>query len=96
MGVLMVRSLNLCTRMAEQPSLTLVGRLSPTHTDYTAIAFGGPLIAAFLIVPPIFVVASTKLARRNRRSAIFVSLVPVALVALAIVVALVAHLPPVR
>ena len=41
-------------------ALTLVGQLSPTHTDYTAIAFGIALIAAFLIIPQVCVVASTK------------------------------------
>jgi hypothetical protein len=76
--------------------ITLVGQLSPTHTDYTAIAFGGTLMAAFLIIPPVCVVASIKLARKDRRSAIFVSLVPVVLIGLAIVAAFVGHLPPVR
>jgi hypothetical protein len=76
--------------------ITLVGRLSPQHTDYTALAFGGALIATFLIIPPVCVVTSTKLARQNRRSAILVSLVPVGLIVLAIVAALVGHLPPVR
>jgi hypothetical protein len=76
--------------------ITLVGQLSPTHTDYTAIAFGGVLIAAFLIIPPVCVVASTKLARQDRRSSILVSLAPVMLIGLAIIVALVGHLPPVR
>jgi hypothetical protein len=76
-------------------AMTMVGRLGE-HSDYTAIAFGLALIAAFLIIPPICVVASTKLARRDQRSSIFVSLVPVGLIALTIIVALVGHLPPVR
>ncbi len=67
----------------------VVGQLSPLHIDNTAITFGGTLIAAFLIIPPVRVVASTKLARQDRRSSIFVSLVPVALIALAIMAALV-------
>ncbi len=77
-------------------AITVVARLNPLHSDYPAIAFGGALIAAFLIIPPICVVASTKLARQDRRSSIFVSLVPVVLIVLAILAALVGHFPPVR
>jgi predicted DNA repair protein MutK len=60
------------------------GLLSAEYHDYTAITVGVVLGAVFLIVPAVCVVASTKLARHDCRRSIAVSLVPLALMAIAI------------
>jgi hypothetical protein len=58
--------------------------LSTEYHDYTVIAVGLVLVSTFLIVPAVCVVASIKLARRDRRWSIVVSLVPAVLLALAL------------
>jgi hypothetical protein len=60
-----------------------MGHFDPLHTDYVAVALGYAYIVPFLIVTPVCVVASIKLARQGRRSSIFVALIPAALVVLA-------------
>jgi hypothetical protein len=66
--------------------IVMLAHFDPLHTDYVGVALGFAFIVPFLIIPPICVVASIRLARRDRRSSIFVALIPVALTALAILV----------
>jgi hypothetical protein len=70
--------------------LVSVGRLSLQYHDYTPLTLGLVLVAGFLAVPAVSVIASTKLARRGSRWSILVSLAPVALVVLTLVAAVVA------
>jgi hypothetical protein len=56
------------------------------HRDYYGIAYGVALMGAFLIVPALCVVASIKLVRQDRRSSVFVSLAPMALIPPAILI----------
>lgn len=66
--------------------IVMLAHFDPLHTDYVGVALGFAFIVPFLIIPPICVVASIRLARRDRRSSIFVALIPFALTALAILV----------
>jgi hypothetical protein len=52
--------------------------------DYFDIVFDMVVVATFLIIPSVCVVASTRLARQRRGLSIFMSLVPVVLVPLAL------------
>ena len=52
----------------------------PLHRDDYGIAYGVALMGVFLIVPALCTMASTKLVRQHRRSSLFVSLAPVALI----------------
>jgi hypothetical protein len=58
----------------------------PLNRDYHGIAYGVALMGAFLIIPALCVVASIKLVRQGRRSPVFVSLAPVALIPPAILI----------
>ena len=66
--------------------IVMLAHFDPLHTDYVGVALGFAFIVPFLIIPPICVVASIRLARRDRRSSVLVALIPVALTALAILV----------
>jgi hypothetical protein len=66
--------------------IVMLAHFDPLHTDYVGVALGFAFIVPFLIIPPICVVASIRLARQDRRSSILVALIPVALTALAILV----------
>ena len=66
--------------------IVMLAHFDPLHTDYVGVALGFAFIVPFLIIPPICVVASIRLARRDRRSSIFVAPIPFALTALAILV----------
>ena len=52
-------------------------------TSYLAVIRGLAISVPFVILTPICMVASTRLARQGRRSAIYVAFIPVALAALA-------------
>jgi hypothetical protein len=52
----------------------------PLHRDYYGIAYSVAVMAAFLIIPALCAVASTKLVWQNRRSSVLVSLAPLALI----------------
>jgi hypothetical protein len=65
--------------------VTLIARIPvPEQQDYRVIAYGVALIATFSMAPVICVTASTRLARRDRRSSILVALAPAVLVAAAV------------
>jgi len=53
---------------------------NPQHRDYYGIVYSVVVMAAFLIIPAICVVTSTKLVRQDRGSSILLSLVPLALI----------------
>jgi uncharacterized protein involved in response to NO len=66
--------------------LMLASGLDPLRTDDTGVALGSGLLAAFLVIPAFCVVASVRLARRDRRLSILLALLPFALVALGVFV----------
>jgi uncharacterized membrane protein YcjF (UPF0283 family) len=53
---------------------------NPQHRDYYGIAYSVVVMATFLIVPVLCVMASRKLVRQHRRGSVLVALVPVALI----------------
>ena len=55
--------------------IVMLAHFDPLHTDYVGVALGFAFIVPFLIIPPICVVASIRLARRDRRSSILVALI---------------------
>ena len=58
----------------------------PMRIDYTGVAIGVGLIAAFLLIPTFCVMVSSKLALRDRRWSIPMALVPFALIGLGVFV----------
>lgn len=81
--VLNVLSSMACLAMAGLGVLVLMlTQLDPLHTDYLGIAFGSGLLATFLIIPVVCVVASRKLLKRGNRSSIFLAILPFVFVAL--------------
>jgi hypothetical protein len=59
---------------------------NPLQIDYTGVVIGSVLLASFLLIPTCCVVASSKLALRDRRSAIPVALIPFVLIVLGVFV----------
>jgi hypothetical protein len=59
---------------------------NPLQIDYTGVVIGSVLLATFLVIPTCCVVASSKLALRERRLSVAVALAPFALIALAVIV----------
>jgi hypothetical protein len=49
---------------------------NPQHRDYYGIAYSVVVMATFLIVPVLCVMASRKLVRQHRRGSVLVALVP--------------------
>jgi hydrogenase-4 membrane subunit HyfE len=65
--------------------VTMIGRIPvPEQQDHRVIAYGGALIVTFLVLPIICVMTSTKLARQDDRSSLFVSLAPAVLATTAV------------
>ncbi|HEY3795033.1 MAG TPA: hypothetical protein VGM09_24680 [Bradyrhizobium sp.] len=64
----------------------MLSHFDPMHTDRVGTNFGLAIMATFMVIPTICIIASLRLAYFDRRSSLFVGLLPFALVALGVYV----------